>query len=550
MMGRGGDNHYNHPGRMDGRGHNMMGRGPPVSHVGRGNNMMGRGPDMRRGPRGDPRGRGPMNNDFGRYGPGGGGHPNNRFPMDNRGPPPPPPPPPPPNRTNGSMNHQMQPGRGHPQQNMMRMHPNQPHMNRQQQQPFVPGGHLQQPFNGQQQHQQQMPMTQSPLQMQHQMQMTGMPPPNQHTPMQQQQVFPPNGQTQPVGQFPPYQQMQMVNNQQGIPPQIISPQHTQQIVAAAASPAAPASAPTADGWTEHRSPQGIPYYFNMITKVSTYDRPASLSQAPQNGVAAVPLAASSTILSTPAKASGASSASASSWQTYTDQNTGKKYYSNGVTVTWTRPPELGPDESAENSAQASSNKRSSVPDNESAKKKRKKGEKDGVCLYANKAEALAAFKGLLLAKDIAPTTKWNDVVRICSEDARWDACNTIGERKQALAEYQTKRANELRDVKRQEKVRAKEAYQRLLTDILPTVKTFSPGSSRFMDVRDFLSKDDRFYAVDDETTREELFYEFVEEMRKREERIKRSKKREAKDAYLAFLKLREEEGTLTFASTW
>lgn len=540
MMGRG-DNHFNHPGRMDGRGPNMMGRGPPLPHVGRGN-MMGRGPgpDMRRGPRArDPRGRGPMNNDFGRYGPAGSG---NRFPMDNRGPPPPPPPPPPPNRTN----HQMQPGRGHPQQNVMLMHPNQPHMN-QQQQPFVPGGHLHQPFNGQQQ--QQMPMmAQSPLQMQHQMQMAGMPPPPMQQ-QQQQQVFPPNGQPQPVGQFPPHQQMQMVN-QQGPPPQIISPQHTQQIVAAA-SPAAPASAPTADGWTEHRSPHGIPYYFNTITNVSTYEKPASLSQPLQNGAAAAAPLAASTIVSTPANASGTSATASSSWQTYTDQNTGKKYYSNGVTVTWTRPQELGPDESADdNSTQASNNKRSSVPDNETAKKKRKKGEKDDVCLYANKAEALAAFKGLLLAKDIAPTTKWNDVVRICSEDSRWDACNTIGERKQALAEYQTKRANELRNVKRQEKVRAKEAYQRLLTDILPTVKTFSPGSSRFMDVRDFLSKDDRFYAVDDETTREELFYEFVEEMRKRDERIKRSKKREAKDAYLAFLKLREEEGKLTFASTW
>eukprot|EP00985_Skeletonema_marinoi_P009908 scaffold4665_cov162-Skeletonema_marinoi.AAC.1 len=539
MIGRG-DNHYNnhHAGRMDGRGH-MMGRGPPLPHGGRGN-MMDRGGDMRRGPGPrDPRGRGPMNNDFGRYGPGG-GHPNNRFPMNNRGPPPPPPPPPPPNRMNGNMNHQMHSGRGHPQQNMMRMHPNQPQMNMQQQQPFPPGGHLQQPFNGQQQHQQ-MQMNQSPLQMQHQMQMPGMPPLNQqHPPMQQQQLFSPNGQTQPVGQFPPHQQMQMMN-QQGPPPQVISPQHTQQIVAAASpATAAAAAAPTADGWTEHRSPQGIPYYFNTITNVSTYERPASLSQPLQNGAAA------GSATSSPTKASG-TSAPATSWQTYTDQNTGKKYYSNGATVTWTRPPELGPDESADNSA---SNKRSSASENESAKKKRKKGEKDDGCLYANKAEAVAAFKGLLLAKDIAPTTKWNDVVRICAEDARWEACNTIGERKQALAEYQTKRANELRDVKRQEKVRAKEAYQRLLTDILPTVKTFSPGSSRFMDVRDFLSKDDRFYAVDDETTREELFYEFVEEMRKREERNKRSKKREAKDAYLAFLKLREEDGKFTFASTW
>jgi pre-mRNA-processing factor 40 len=418
----------------------------------------------------------------------------------------------------------------------------------QQQQPFPHGGHLQQPFTGQynqQQHQMQIQMNQSQLQMQHQMQMQlpGMPLNQQHPPIQQhqQQPYAPNGQTPLVGPFPP-QQLQMMN-QQVHPPQVVSPQHTQQILTAS-SPVPAASAPTKDGWTEHRSPQGVPYYYNTITKVSTYERPASLSQSLPNGVA-IPIADSATF--SPTKASGASAST--TWHTYTDQSSGKKYYSNGVTTTWTRPSELGPDESTDNSAQTT-NKRLSASEDEVVKKKRRKGEKDDLSLYANKAEAIAAFKGLLLAKDIAPTTKWNDVVRMCSEDARWEACTTIGERKQALAEYQTKRANELRDVKRQEKVRAKEAYQRLLTDILPTIKTFSPGSSRFIDVRDFLSKDDRFYAVDDETTREELFYEFVEEMRKREERNKRSKKREAKDALLAFLKLKEEDGKLTFASTW
>ena len=71
-----------------------------------------------------------------------------------------------------------------------------------------------------------------------------------------------------------------------------------------------------------------------------------------------------------------------------------------------------------------------------------------------------------------------------------------------------------------------------------------------MDVRDALSKDDRFYAVEDETTREELFYEWVEELRKKDERNKRNKKREAKEGCLKFLKAKEEEGKLTFASTW
>jgi len=69
-------------------------------------------------------------------------------------------------------------------------------------------------------------------------------------------------------------------------------------------------------------------------------------------------------------------------------------------------------------------------------------------------------------------------------------------------------------------------------------------------MRDALSKDDRFYAVEDEGTRESLFLEFCEEVRKRDERKKRNKKREMKEAFLAVLKDQEEKGNLTFASTW
>ena len=240
----------------------------------------------------------------------------------------------------------------------------------------------------------------------------------------------------------------------------------------------------------------------------------------------------------------------SKWQTFTDEGTGKKYYSDGVQTTWTRPAELPPEDGIVPSSSTKRQKSDVEDDDRRPKKKKSEKGGDAISRYANKAEAVAAFKGMLLAKDIAPSTKWADVVRICSDDSRWEACSTMGERKQALAEYQTKRANELKDVKRQEKVRAKEAFHRLLTDVLPSSKTFTPGTSRFMDVRDSLSKDDRFYAVEDETTREELFYEWVEELRKKQERSKHNKKREAKDGCLKYLKGKEEEGKLTFASTW
>lgn len=317
-------------------------------------------------------------------------------------------------------------------------------------------------------------------------------------------------------------------------------QPTQQL--AVASPAKSTS-----GWTEHKSPAGVPYFYNSVTGVSTYERPVELGGA----VSAASPATASSATTAPSNQSTHNNPKQAKWQTYTDESTGKKYYSDGVTTTWTRPPDLPPESSEGNkTTPTKSNKRTSDADMTSTKKRKKVDKSDSISLYANKAEAIAAFKGLLLAKDIAPTTKWNDVQRICSDDIRWNACTTAGERKQALAEYQTKRANELRDVKRQEKVRAKEAYTRLLTEVLTSNKSFTPGTSRFMDVRDLLSKENAFHAVEDETTREELFYEWVEEMQKKEERLKRNKKRDAKENFVKYLRGMEEEGRLTFASTW
>ena len=216
-------------------------------------------------------------------------------------------------------------------------------------------------------------------------------------------------------------------------------------------PAAPSAlAPAlAAGWSEHKSPAGVLYYYNTVTKVSTYDHPVVA-----HGNATV--AALTTTETDPAPTNK------SKWQTFTDERTGKKYYSDGVQTTWTRPAELPPEEGSAVTLPSKKHKSDSeaLTEEHDRRPKKKKSDKEGVSLYANKAEAGAAFKGLLLAKDIAPSTKWADVVRVCSNNIQWEACSTMSKGKQALAEYQTKHANKLKDVKLQEKVWAKEAYQR------------------------------------------------------------------------------------------
>ena len=310
------------------------------------------------------------------------------------------------------------------------------------------------------------------------------------------------------------------------------PQHSVQTAAPAASEQAYTITQIDQAWTEHTAPNSAKYYYNSITKESTYTKPQALRAADTSNSKQVD-AQPDAVAKQP-------------WAEYTDPSSGKTYYFNGVTTTWEKPEEMEGD--------MVSKRKAEVEEEETPrKKKRKKGAENNVVTeFNNKEEAIAAFKGLLLAKGVLPTTKWNEVMKMCSSDSRWEACEVLalGERKQALAEYQTKRANELRTMERQERMRAKEAFAQLLTDKLPTVAEFSPANSNFSDMRDALSKDDRFYAVEKEQTREALFLEFCEELKKREERKKRSKKRETKDSFFAFLKEHEESGSLTFASTW
>lgn len=282
-------------------------------------------------------------------------------------------------------------------------------------------------------------------------------------------------------------------------------------------------------WSIHKGTNGIDFYHNSVTGESTFTRPSCLG--PGSSVTTVHAGSTTTV------------GKKRSWTQHMDPATGRVFYYDGTVTTWEKPQGF-----QEDTASIEGSDEKDQPPN---KKRKKKKEESSVVLYNNKAEAIAAFKGLLLAKDILPTMKWNEVEKICSADQRWEACSTVGERKQALAEYQTKRANELREEKRQEKVRAKDAFMKLLTDVLPTIRAFdASNNTSFHEIRDYLSKDDRFHAVEEEESREELYLDFVEEIRKRDERQKRTKKRDAKTAFIAFLKGKEESGALTYASTW
>ena len=282
-------------------------------------------------------------------------------------------------------------------------------------------------------------------------------------------------------------------------------------------------------WTEHTN-NGVKYYHNSISQNSTYEKPKALQTQ------------------TPAE-DRTSTEVKRSWSEFKDANSGKTYYSDGVTTTWEKPPDyVSAEVIVAKSMEAEAGISTSL---DPAKKKRKQSDTEAPLITHD--DAVAAFKDLMLAKGVTPNNKWNEVTKMCSSDPRWEQCEAIlttGERKQAMAEYQTKRANEMRTQERQERSRAKDAYLQLLGEIMAKQPTASTLSLRFSDVRDLIAKDDRFHAVLDEKTRESLFLDFVEELRKQDERRKRSKKRESQESFCSFLKEREEAGIVLFSTTW
>lgn len=280
-------------------------------------------------------------------------------------------------------------------------------------------------------------------------------------------------------------------------------------------------------WTEHTSPKGVKYFHNALSKESTYIRPEALARHQ------------------PVVTSNQTVADAK-WKEYTDPTTGNVYYSNGITTQWTRPHEMANGNDTEHTEQTTAPKEN--PKDSSSKKR-----KHPDIHYESKEAAIAAFKEFLLSKDVSPGLKWSEVVKMLSNQDQWSAVEahlSTGERKQALAEYQTKRGNELKTLQRQERQRAKETFQRMLTGVLPSVAEFSAWNSTWAGIRGYLSDDSRFQSIEDESTRETLFVDFCEEYRKRDDRRRRAMKREAEENFVALLKEYRNAGRISVTTTW
>jgi hypothetical protein len=161
-------------------------------------------------------------------------------------------------------------------------------------------------------------------------------------------------------------------------------------------------------------------------------------------------------------------------------------------------------------------------------------------VYASREEATEAFRAVLEEHGIPSSMKYKEVQEICLADKRWNALKTVGDKKQNLAEYQTKQAKAEKEEHRERTRKGRAAFLLMLAE-----NTQIDHNARWRTAQPLLVTDARYKAVEDEGDREDIFREFVQELDKKEREDAARARKEAVESFKQHLGDLYEEGKIT-----
>ncbi|XP_065928816.1 pre-mRNA-processing factor 40 homolog B isoform X2 [Magallana gigas] len=329
-------------------------------------------------------------------------------------------------------------------------------------------------------------------------------------------------------------------------------------------------------WTEHKAPDGRTYYYNHISKQSSWEKPDDLKSKAELMLSNCP------------------------WKEY-KSDSGKIYFHNSQTKEsrWTKPKELEeleemvakktqegalsstdpgpviaappttvapppagsitlPQQPAKPSSAIQAAMQATLASiklppptpttkiekemKEISDEEEEKPKKEVVPLvFKNKKEAMDAFKSLLKEKGVSSTASWEQALKLIVNDPRYGALKQLNERKQAFNEYKTKRAKE---EKEEQRLRAKQAKEDLEHFLLHADKMNS--SVKYWKADDLFGDQDVWRRVDDRDRRE-IFDDVVHMLAKKEkEESKSLRKRNTK----VFTEILDSMPSLTHCTTW
>ncbi|KAK9828976.1 hypothetical protein WJX72_003175 [[Myrmecia] bisecta] len=306
-------------------------------------------------------------------------------------------------------------------------------------------------------------------------------------------------------------------------------------------------------WTEHTAPGGRKYYYNSVTKQSSWEKPQALL-APEERVAQT------------------------DWKEYTSPD-GRKYYHNRATKEsrWTMPDELkrakeaaaggrptptrspavtpqvqvvrldSPAGGAVPNGQAAAPQSTVRPAaaagrSEATAEASATPQDDKKFMYSTKEEAKDAFKELLASVHTASDWSWEQTMRLIISDRRYSALKSLGEKKACFNEYLQQRAREEKEEARRKAKQTRDDF----TALLEETPDLRPGS-RFSKARDLLAADPRWKAVADDKERSELF---DTHMKERERREREENKARRKQKVAAFRDLLERTPAIKVDTPW
>ncbi|KAK8405465.1 hypothetical protein O3P69_001796 [Scylla paramamosain] len=316
-------------------------------------------------------------------------------------------------------------------------------------------------------------------------------------------------------------------------------------------------------WTEHKAPGGRVYYYNTVTRQSSWEKPDELKTPAELLLSQCP------------------------WKEYKSES-GKVYYHNVNTKEsqWTIPKELEDlkakimaEEEQEKAAAQPEDKKGSALDQAMAATlaaiqvpttttttpkapEKKSGQLDTEELgkpstldlievketvepkqlvFKDKKEALEAFKEFLRDKGVPSDATWDRAVRMIQNDVRYEAFNKLNEKKQAFNAYKVQRAKE---EKEEQRLRAKKAKEDLEQFLLNNERMNS--SIKYYRCHEMFQHLEMWKCVP-EAERREVYEDVVFNLAKKEkEENKAMRKRNMK----VLSEILDSMTNITFKTTW
>jgi pre-mRNA-processing factor 40 len=262
--------------------------------------------------------------------------------------------------------------------------------------------------------------------------------------------------------------------------------------------------PTPVTWQEAKAADGRTYYYNSVTRETSWQKPKELWSAVDRALAAQP------------------------WREHTAPD-GRKYYAHSETrqTVWKVPAEY---EAALNAV----DQPKSLPPaptfvaggstaltsyNESYATSDFRDRKPEIALpaltkevvpdYSSFEEAEAAFLKLLRRSNVQPDWSWEQTMRATIKDPQYRALKDPKDRKTAFEKYVV-------EVRQQEKDRAKERLAKLRTDFGNMLRTHPEIKhySRWKTIRPIIERETVFRSAETEDERKQLFEEYIIELKK------------------------------------